>query len=244
VQELLGEQGRRWRELVADAPIIVRVHQEDLGRIVDDGRLRTQHETGTSSAALDSAWRSHVEQELFGQAQPPIYGYLLGSVGAGRTNAPVRHYGSALLVMSQQVRARTSVLAYDTLGGYSQWSEAGEAPHGCPELIGNVTHRSLVRPLPEGESLREVASSHPRPFPFGYCEAQIHEGVELEDIERIVFERPIPDQLQRKLEAAGIAWSVQPDVERVGLAPVFASLDQVAEHEAGGHEAQEPQLGM
>jgi hypothetical protein len=232
--ELLDRQSARWRRLLSSAQLVVRVHQENLPQIVADGRLRSQHETGTSAARLDAAYRRDVEARLFGQtSHDPIYGYVLGTVGAGKSNAPVRRYGSALLVLKDSVRPRASVLAYDSLGGYSQWTQDGDPMHGCPELIDQVTHRSLVRPLPEGDSLHETTRGFPRPFPFGYCEAQIHGGLAVDDIACVVFEKAPSPELAALLAVRGIACSVQPDIEVAGrinpVAPDLSAIDRPGE---------------
>lgn len=219
----LAAQAAHWQKLLDEADVVVRVSASTLAQVLADGRLKSQFETRSSSAYIEGAEssgssgsaRACAEQELFGlplelaPAKRPIYGYLDGS-GAERV---VARYGECKLVLRRSVRARTTVLAHDSLGSHAEWSAAETvAPLAVPERINAVTTRSLVRPLDlQADSIALAAAAHPRPFPFGYVEAHVHAededcSLKLADVAEVVFDRPeqVSPELVAALSAHGI----------------------------------------
>jgi len=189
----LAVQGERWQMLLADAKIVVRVDSELLPSILADGRVKSQFETGTSHAYIGD-YRAKAEADVFDYqpdlpaSERPVYGYLDGSEGA----RSVQHFGDAKLILADRVRPRTTVIAVDSLSSHTLWNDdkLGFRPLAVPELIDAASHRSLLRPLPAGRTIREVAQADPRPFVDGYAEAHVHGGLDASLIDAVAFDRP------------------------------------------------------
>lgn len=206
----MADEGDRWRALLADASVCVRAPSAALAGILTDGRVKSLFETGTSRAYAGVDARRDAEAVLFGcpRGGPdrgrPVYGYVDGTCSRS-SEAAVSGYGDCKLMLRASTRTRTTVLAFDSLAGVTQWEDQ---PLAAPELIGEVTHRSLVRPLGRraGSLVEAARDSHPRPFAFGYVEAHIHGGVEVADVEAVRFDSParVDPRLLEALRAAGI----------------------------------------
>lgn len=108
----------------------VRVHPQVLIDVLDDGRFKSQFETGTSSGLMDTKIRDRVEREVLGvqdsddQARP-IYGYF----SPQPYQEPVSCYGKVVVQLKDHVRPRATFTVGDSLdstSGYQTERVIGE----------------------------------------------------------------------------------------------------------------------
>lgn len=166
------------RDWVREAEVRVRIPRDVLPRLLRDGRLKNQFETGASQGALNPPLRAFVEERLFAiptHARPsvrPVYGYLEGS-----SEVAVRQYG-VVLRLSSRVRRRTTFTLGDTLNDTARAATATLAPVPLcrPTADAALADIDLI-------ATESLATATPR----GYAEAQIHLGVRLADIAEVVF---------------------------------------------------------
>jgi len=190
VDDAMREGARVMQQTLDDATLSTRRSMNSLGRILDDGRFKSQFETGTSGGALNQEYRAAAETFMFGVpkaqevTQRAIYGYM--RMEGARDSAS--WYGDVLMDLKPAVRSRTTVTWGDSLG-----LEAQPSP------------LTAVRATSYNPNAMGGRGALPRPGRFGspYTEAQIHGGLSADDILRITFERDPTPEIIRKVEAAG-----------------------------------------
>ena len=201
---------KRWAE---QASSFVRVKKGTLKKILEDGRFKSQHETGTSGGSLAPQYRKKIENRHFSypmNLEPekrPIYGYATKSKfgwTAEHLDPTLKHdsvsmYGRIRVKLKENTRERTTVTFMDSLGAEAY----------LPTPLNNPTHASHALHGFHGvsASVEKAMSDNPG---VGYVELQVHGGVKLEDISRIYF----PDDMEpsqemiRLLKEKGIKWTV------------------------------------
>lgn len=161
--EVSGE-GLRMAMDGAESPRI-RVGYHVLGKVIEDGRFKTQHDTGTSNGMLSPTVRDKHEADMFEvERSRPIYGYVK-TRSVGDTYNSQGQYGEIAVVLKPEVNSRTTVTYGDSL-------TPGDAP--APMPFNQVADGDTVR-----LAMAATALAHGRP---SYVEAQIHGPVTLDDI--------------------------------------------------------------
>ncbi|MFE9789629.1 C2 family cysteine protease [Nocardia salmonicida] len=215
-------------EAFAGKDIAVRICEESLLDVLDDGRFKTAFDLGetgagvNSRAMLEARWFGHdVDRHpLDGRA---VYGYVrigdeqpIGAQHEDRLNA----YGDTVVVLKSEVRARTTVCVGDSIGNQANvYPSALDNP--APESFGVYPAPRSGRPSAHVGLRRDLTQIRE----WGYVEAQVHGGITSADIDHVVFRWEPGTVLRDKLRAAGIPWKV--------LAPGAASLggSTSADHE-------------
>jgi hypothetical protein len=185
-------------------PIVVRRKNESsLRRILEDGRMKTQFETGTSSGLLDTEGRKKLEDAALGiptdtpDAKRPVYGVVSpGGVKAVDGKRAVDEYGDIQLVLKPSVRDRTTVTVGDSL--------VSPTENAVTAVAAPIDHPDWRAALPNG--VKNLGDS--RFESKNYVEAQIHNGVTVDDIQEVVFARQPETGTVAALKAAGLSWRV------------------------------------
>jgi hypothetical protein len=158
------------KALVKDAPLVTNIPKSAVIAIIESGRFKNQHETGTSRGTLSPDYRKRAERNAFGThlKDPakdfPIYGYVDTTKNGFKPGAA--HYGDGIrAIFSNNVKKRTTITANDSLGAF-----AGKTGVGTPMLA------------PRASSLTECCNIGKKPPVSGYVEAQIHGGVSIKDV--------------------------------------------------------------
>jgi len=201
----------------------IRVPEVVLGRIIDDGRLKSQFEVGRSRGMFDPDTRANTERIRFGYEavwpdgnplnriefpveQRPIYGYIGDVWEDGATD----HYGNVVIRLRDTVDARTTVTGVDSLifGTRTEYSQAAAVPYVEPTIAMMSTLRGAADVL-DSRNLEDLGLGE-------YIEAQVHGQVTLDDIAEVVFTqgpntanfgttaRIVREGLRRRLAEAGI----------------------------------------
>lgn len=196
----------------------VRVRDSVLPKILDDGRFKSQFETGTSMGALTTAGRSKVEADLFGSRPAttpkdrPIYGYLaapnFGTTFDTAFQREVADYGDVAVKLKPRVRDRTTLTLGDSLA-------TADGLAGTPARKMTLDAAPLDRPRWE-RAHRELHAAKDGPAALrvleanlSYVEAQFHGGLSVSDIAEVAFDdRQPPEGLRKLLEEKGIPWRV------------------------------------
>lgn len=197
----------------------VRVTPGELGKILGDGRFKTQFETNKSKGLKDLTVRRHYEARTFGLKayhpveKRPIYGYVMldgpRPAGSGSKEAltlnsdALSQYGTVQVVLKDSVRPRTTAMMGDSLNANS-WGRP--TPVNDPEWMSFTPGNKSVMSGPLSQYDRDVESADFRSRQ--YAEAQIHDGVSTDDIEEVIFPSNPPTALQKQLSDAGVPWRV------------------------------------
>jgi hypothetical protein len=185
------EAAKIFAKEIKNAKPVVSVYFSYLDTIFKDGRLKTQFETGKSQGMYDPLFRAKREMTAFGvpldtdPTSRPIYGYLAfpESVDFGRsvvrpdnyklTTTSVSQYGDVRLVLKDSTKTKTTFTMQDSLANILRNGK---------KLSEDIDEESIL----QAGLLRTPTDSN-YPFESGYVEAQIHNGVTLDDIEKIVI---------------------------------------------------------
>jgi hypothetical protein len=159
--------------------------------ILQSGRFKTQFETGTSAGDVDFRLRTKAEEKGLGVppdidiTQRPIYGYI----SHGKTTS-AEGYGRIEFVLKDDVKVRTTYTAGDSLYSMSINRTAG------------VPLSNVRNPAAWGTN---VDNLYRKDFnSIGYIEAQVHGGLSLSDVERIVLHKDGWEEVRDATELARI----------------------------------------
>lgn len=219
--ELKNDFGNRVRAAWADKKIAMRVTPSNLGKILADGRVKTQFETGTSKGLNDKNARAAHEAMMFGlsldpnvdRESRPVYGYVavdgirpvgvsVGSQGTG-TDA-LSQYGQVQVVLKNEVRDRTTAMYGDSMN---------HGRFGVPSPVNQPSWMSFTPMVDNGGIAANFGDLDRDPEDFelrsnAYVEAQVHGGVTVDDIAEVVFPSAPAKALRESLDAQGIPWRV------------------------------------
>jgi hypothetical protein len=182
---------------LAQSDVVISAPKNVIDNILNDGRFRTQFETGTSGATVNKVMRA--EAEKFGLGIPenlpadqrPVYGYL--NFSKETRNITQRGYGEVSFVLSDSVRPRTTIGVGDTMDNFRNANMVG-APIDAPNILA-ADHEisNLVDYARTGDTADFVYSG------MGYVEAHVQGGVTLNDIKAVLDEKGVltPEQVQR-----------------------------------------------
>jgi GNAT superfamily N-acetyltransferase len=164
-----------WSSLVrgdAENKMRIRVPDGALESLFEDGRFKTQFETGASRGTLDTSNRRRAERSMFGimedlpDSQRPIYGFVDDPKAQDRTVG----YGGVVLHVKPEVAERTTVAFGDSLGDALNRQVApvslADAKIADDERLG------YARSMSAGN--------------LQYVEAQYHGGLSTDDLEPII----------------------------------------------------------
>jgi len=169
---------------------VVAIEADDMLKVIEDGRFKTQHETRESNGAYKPYLRRQRELALAGvpldtkASERPIYGYV-ATQEQGSTpntsdynqnkyninNGGVGQYGNVRVVLKDDVKQRTSYTIPDSLDGYA--------------LARPLTEKHTLKTLSQAGVHHDLSLSHGGKEREGYVEAQIHRGVKVSDIKKI-----------------------------------------------------------
>lgn len=202
-------------EMMSHAALWMRV-RGSLDSILDDGRFKSQFETGYSAGESGTAGRELCEEALFGYRadlspeKRPLYGYVsedpngkLGQRGA------LNDYGGAAIRFKDTVKERTTVTMADSL----ECTDDGTAlsiravPFNNPDrrmfrLMERETITGDMKQVKDPLTYRSVDEVSP------YAEAQYHGGLRSTDIEEVVFTYRPSEVLAKKLDDHEIQYRV------------------------------------
>jgi len=201
--------GATIQDALDHSKVTVRVSPTVLDRIVEAGRMKNQFETGTSQGLYDPSQRRAAEGRLFNvpsrlpAQERPIYGYMESTRPGEDVNGP-DYYGSVRVILKDSVRARTTVTMRDSLT-----MDVGDRSYGKGKYLARavpVDHADWTMVQASSGAVRALAYlTHERKAgrqqdqdPWSTLtvyrfEAQVHGGVSLDDIERVVVPKTMTD---------------------------------------------------
>lgn len=224
-----------YREALADeysrvlenSQAAVRIPTGFIEQVLDDGRIKNQHETGSSSGWLDPELREDFESDYMGvdpdtpDSDKPIYGYA-SAEDARIEDEPIdlENYGGASLRLSDDVKERSTSTFGDSLGANRGWEEGNRDLNFTPTPTADPDEKafSLDR-LPVGhdeDTHLEMLQNADDPTDLEmYNEMQVHGGIDADQIEEVrfnaskEFHKSPDDELLDRLDEAGIPYEVE-----------------------------------
>lgn len=200
VEEIEQSISRLFDKLTMNNPIAINFHSRNIDALLEDGRIKSQFETGTSGAILNKKARLNSEELGLGVPERarvqnrPIYGFLRISRQAEEIG-----YGDITFVFKDNVKNKSTITAgdslYDFAGGVTVGTPVTKPNKGS---WGNYVSKLFdfdSGMITEAELLRGM----------NYFEVQIQGGAKLSDISHVIDRKGAlsPDQV-RKLNEAGV----------------------------------------
>ena len=167
------------RAMLARAIPTVRVPAFVAEKILEDGRFKSQHESGRSGGVLDPAYRAEAEQTMFGTdptgdvTKRPIYGVFIEDFAEARYNQ-ARTYGEVIFVLKDSILDRTTVSFSDSLADSYHAETIAPRPYREFDWVGT------------GATGHQLTNANSVDKLFSYAEAQFHGGVTLEDVKDVM----------------------------------------------------------
>ena len=209
VSEYISQTEAAMKDVLSDSVIAIRVTPESLNSILADQRFKTQYETKTSGGGLVPKVRKKFESDVMnyqGKAQnAPIYGYVTKSGNPLGQSTYLNQYGNAAVILKQSVKSRTTFTDCDSL------DINANSPRVIPSLItkpsvyssyGLSGHSDILGMMKDpGMGLNGENTT--------YYEAQIHGGVKVQHIEKVIFQSKPSTQTIASLTAHNIPYEVK-----------------------------------
>lgn len=211
------------QKLLDEASVFVAMKPAALNRVLEDGSIKTVHETGKTRAAtvgFDEYMRrrNEAEEQLFGR-HDLTYGYVSrdgysspltsGSMRKGGELMMldgVAPYGEARVRLKSEVRQRTTVVDADSLN--THYAGVINIP---PSHMTNAHPMSFTSQPNMNLTRDQIPATRFEDAVYGFTEAQVRGGVRVSDIAEVKFIGGGPSAvLERRLRAANIPFHVDP----------------------------------
>lgn len=216
VEEFIEEVESTLRQEIPNGELRVRSWAPN--SIVADGRFKSQFEVGTSGGMFNPGGRAEFERLFFGYAddldptERPIYGYWSHRESLD-TNEMAQSYGDSIFVLKDRVKTRATVTGGDSLNAWHNLADEDRADF-IPRPFLDPDHRIYSTSDLRRDAWEGVTKPHRS---HGYTEIQVHGGLSLDDVDRVIFQvwkhnDPPDDDLLAKLDDLNIPYTI----ERIG----------------------------
>jgi hypothetical protein len=203
-----------------DVPVSIAIDPKAFKLVLEDGRFKTQFETGTSGGYLGADRREAFEQQWMGVPQDipheerPVYGYMQMSRIAG-ANSVLEQYGKLVVNLKWSVRKRTTVTGGDSMDNSLPGSPL-ENKDGKPDLQSESFRSGIGRKdsifgpehrmhKPDNPLATDIHWAENEEDAGDYIEAQIWGGVRVEDIDSVYdYGNRLSKDVRDQLAALGI----------------------------------------
>ena len=204
------------KELTDKNPVSIMTEEEVLESILDDGKVKSVFEIDEDMKGKQYLeYRSAYEKVAFeyGIDTPPELRPVSGIVFPSEMNDKLidtfgTNYGSVQLVLKDDVKSRTTVTIGDSLDTFQRPTPIGGKVPRTFDLATTAQFSDKVRSK-AGENY--LTSESFWALGHQYVEAQVHGGVKLSDIEKVVIHYPQWIDMEattNRLNDMGIAWEV------------------------------------
>ena len=203
------------KEFSESAAVSIILPSRALEEVLNEGRMKTVHETRRSQAGNSSeeyrALRVAYESLAFGYGgdspmeERPVYG-LLRSEKLPMPEDALMIYGGgkpAQIILKPEAKSRTTISDRDSLNLFEPTTPLTDPKFEASHL----TRMAAVYREATGENFFETENF----AKYGSIEAQIHGGVRLEDIGKVLFYETPSEELRELLTSKGIIWEVSRD---------------------------------
>ena len=209
----------------------VTVPADKLALILSDGRLKTQHETGTSMGNFNPDTRNVQEFAMFSihprTSQRPIYGSVrIGTVE--ESSDKTRQYGAATIMLKEEVLKRTTWTQSDSLSHQTSASALSPENKTWDGLYNQSLHqRTKDRYFWLEDSNQQMGElgRTPETEQWPFIETQIHGGVNLTDIAYIIVDE---DWYQDDPEELYAGFGPDVDENNWRESPKWIQISQIA----------------
>ncbi len=196
------------KEEIEKVPIGIRVSEGTLFKILEDGRIKNQFESGKTGPGKTVGQKEYensrreYEDEVYGfgtdtaNEDRPIYGYYI--LGKDSTNSWLSDYGNTVLVLKSDVKDRSTFTDSDSLDINYSSQRLYPSPANNPSIYSTY-----------GISNHSDVIDANKPANIMYWEAQIFGGVKLNNIEKVMFYEKPSSKIISKLGKMGMKYEIR-----------------------------------
>jgi hypothetical protein len=207
VEQYRSQIERFMTDAIDDGDVAIRMKEDALSQLIEDGRYKTAYETGTNSIVKGDwneymAERREAEKALFGKEGHTIYGYLDSKeIGAAPKNKQLANYGGCVVRLKKDALNAATWTPDDSLAMWRSKDtvfrpKSGEFVkgyyHPCDihkadaRMFAESRKARMFKDLPWNDptiNAREFIVEHGGLYP----EVQIHEAVTLDKIDSVTL---------------------------------------------------------
>ena len=195
-------------DFVKANPVSVFVDEEVVENILDDGKVKNIFELEDLPKGEEyNEHRIVYENVAFGYDQTfpienrPISGTVLPEANNKEAFYSFgEQYGSAQIVLKDNVKSRSTFTIGDSLDMVQRPTKLGGE---FPRTSGTAWYAQAAGKY---NSRSQVMYDDVDWWKYNYIESQVHGGIKLDDIEKIIFHSPMIDIPTEKLDRLGIKW--------------------------------------
>ena len=193
---------------LAENPVSVFVPETSLETILDEGKVKSIFEIDQSMKGKEySEYRMAYEKVAFGYDQNlpkeirPVYGTVIEAANNNKALDDFGNtYGNAQIVLRDDIKSRTTYTLGDSLDGVHRPTKLRESFPRTQQNFQAARASSRLDSVPDLQRMN-----------FDYIETQIHGGIKLSDIDKIVIHYPEYIDMEattNRLNDMGISWEV------------------------------------
>jgi hypothetical protein len=207
------ELDKQLNALTSKNPVSIMTEEEVFESILDDGEVKSIFAFDADAKGLEYLeHRTVYEKVAFGYDQDlpvgerPISGIVYPSdLNDELIDTFGSNYGSVQLVLKDNVKSRTTTTIGDSLDAFQRPISIGEK---VPRTVDLAYHaQNATKATNKGKNMLTDKTW----WSFNYVEAQVHGGVKLNDISKVVFHYPEELDIEAvtgRLDGLGIDWEV------------------------------------
>jgi CRP-like cAMP-binding protein len=216
------------KEFSDSAAVSVVLPISALKEVLNDGRMKTVHETKYSVAGNSSedyrGLRVGYESLAFGYTgdspmeERPVYGLLRSAEHPMPKDALLIYggYTPAQIILKPEVKNRTTISDRDSLNNFE-----ATTPLTDPKFEASyLTQMIAIYKKATGKSFLDTENF----AKYGSIEAQVHGGVRLEDIGKVLFYETPSEEIRELLTSKGIIWEVSKKEPYTKPSPPFGGM--------------------
>jgi hypothetical protein len=188
---------------VADrSDVYMRVNRDSLDKMLKSGQadLHTGEIATKEWAGWASTYREKfVDYALGAKDNPPVLGYLSESDDLALGNFSLDKSGEIAVRLKPSVKQRSSAM-YSSVTSVISDSKPAVIAKPMTAMDEETIHLHAYAKSQRPDTINDTAS------PIEYWQAHVFEGVNLGDVEYIVFPKDPPQVLQKQLKKLGLTW--------------------------------------
>lgn len=189
------------KDSLKDAEIRIRIDDRDLQNVLEEGRIKSQFETYKSKGVNNRQLRAGLEDDLFSypsnlpDAERPVYGYLHNGEKILNNDQYLDGYGYNRVVLKKGIRKRTTVSGGDSLDNQNNLAQM-PFDRADSKAISHDWQNNIYN--------KKILGSP------DYWEAQIHGGLDIDQIEKVILDRDAKNLniLKDLLDDKNIPWEI------------------------------------
>lgn len=208
-QELQMDINHKLQKSIEKSDLFLRLDKKSLAIIIDNGKISNSagiSEIESFGRFNVNLFRHNFESTILGvpgdQAIRPVYGYLSADeLGQLNRNFTLDSFGDIAIKLRPALKARATASSRSMLSAMSEY-----APSTAPQPIIAPNYKMMRWSSIPGKDMKNINDIPGVDHNINYFESHIHGGIELKDIDEIIFKSQPSKALVKKMEKMDLKW--------------------------------------